>query len=98
MTQRWRETVRHGTYYGYARQGCHCADCRAASVRYKARRRQQRRQLLAEGLDDLAHGRATTYKNWGCRCGPCTQANTVYNAPYKAAYTARQRAAREAGR
>ena len=79
--------VVHGTTGGYGFRGCRCQECRAASAAYKRAYRKARRQRVAWGLIEIAHGTRLGYDD-GCRCEECGRAQRERTARRKAAKTA----------
>jgi hypothetical protein len=71
----------HGTYAGYNRHRCRCADCRTANTEYT---RSARARLNRVPTKQIPHGTRNGYVNYGCRCIPCRQADRAYLREYRA--------------
>lgn len=67
------DRTKHGTYYGYARQGCRCEFCKSANAMYLRRRRKKVITNLAP-----THGTVYTYNYYRCRCDLCKAAKSEY--------------------
>ena len=61
----------HGTSSRY-KDGCHCAECRAAQAAYQRKAVARNAALLPVRFARLTHGTTSTYTNHKCRCLPCT--------------------------
>jgi hypothetical protein len=85
-----RAPAEHGDHRRYL-NGCRCNKCRAASRRYQAAWRAEKRSDPANA-DRAGHGKTTTYRAYGCRCEACRAANTADVAAYRA--RRRERAAK----
>lgn len=60
------------------RQGCRCADCRAAWAEYARLRRERKREGLVRGVAaGVTHGTTSAYTE-GCRCEKCRTAIANY--------------------
>lgn len=78
---------------GYSNYGCRCEICR---IEWARRTREARARRVIQAKTDptyVPHGTANGYQNYGCRCEDCRLARRATQQ----AYTARRRAARQAG-
>jgi hypothetical protein len=74
----------HG-YSGYTNYRCRCPECREANRVHVAKRRTERRLLLAKDPTLAPHGMDSTYLNWGCRCSDCRSAHSDVRRAQKVA-------------